>query len=218
LKSLKDRGSIDPGKSIPVINDKKALIGWLESIDSRLCLDQEIISSLTLWRKKFSNCFFSQFEPTNERTKLWLENLIIKDDARILFLIRDESNKAIGNIGIRSLSGDSAEFDNLVRGESAGASRFMFFSMISFINWIYKVLKVNQIYLHVFSNNLKAIHLYESVGFLRSDIFKCVKKQEGAEIHYTISPRSKILPGELSIVRMSLDKQGFLKSHFWLEA
>ena len=66
VRGLKDPGSIDSSKNILVINDKKAVVGSLEPIDSRLCLDQEIISSLTRWRRKFMPNFFSLFTPTND--------------------------------------------------------------------------------------------------------------------------------------------------------
>ncbi len=217
IRALKDMGFPDGGGNIPVINDKKAIIGSLCPINNRSCLDQEVISALTRWRKRFAGNFFSQFVPSDERTKKWLESVIVSDDARIIFLMRDEKNKAIGNVGVCNISDDSAEFDNLIRGERGGDGKLVFFSVVSFINWIYKTLKVDRICLHVFSNNLKAIALYESVGFSRDKIYKCIKKQEHGETHYVIDRLNKAVDGELCIARMSLVKRKFFNNHSWLK-
>ncbi len=215
IRSLK---GIEEGyfsREIPIINDRNITIGSLRPIDNKLSNDESIISSLTRWRQMFMRYFLTQFEATNERTMAWLKNVVIKDDTRILFLIMDETNRAIGNFGICNISRDSVELDNLIRGERGGDPKLVFFSEVSLIYWIYKTLDIDNIYLHVFSNNLRTILLHESVGFVRSNIYRLIKEENCGEIHYTIDYSSKPTGNEFGLMKMTLDKHEFLSRHSW---
>lgn len=217
IRSLKNLDQGDFDKEIPIISDKKAIIGFLKPVDAKLSDNEEVTGSLTRWRRMFKRYFLTQFHATNERTKLWLNNVVIKDDSRCLFLITDETNRSIGNFGICNITSDSAELDNLIRGERGGHPKLIFFSEVSLINWMYKTLGVNDIYLHVFSNNLRTILLHESVGFVRGDIYRLIKKENYGEIHYTIDYHSKPIGNEFGLMKMTLDKDKFLSQYPWLQ-
>ena len=216
IRSLKGIEEEYFSREIPIINDRNITIGSLRPIDNKLSNDESIISSLTRWRQMFMRYFLTQFEATNERTMAWLKNVVIKDDTRILFLIMDETNRAIGNFGICNISRDSVELDNLIRGERGGDPKLVFFSEVSLIYWIYKTLDIDNIYLHVFSNNLRTILLHESVGFVRSNIYRLIKEENCGEIHYTIDYSSKPTGNEFGLMKMTLDKHEFLSRHSWL--
>ena len=215
IRSLKGIEEEYFSREIPIINDRNITIGSLRPIDNKLSNDESIISSLTRWRQMFMRYFLTQFEATNERTMAWLKNVVIKDDTRILFLIMDETNRAIGNFGICNISRDSVELDNLIRGERGGDPKLVFFSEVSLIYWIYKTLDIDNIYLHVFSNNLRTILLHESVGFVRSNIYRLIKEENCGEIHYTIDYSSKPTGNEFGLMKMTLDKHEFLSRHSW---
>lgn len=216
IRSLK---SLEEGyfsEEIPIVNDRNTIIGSLSPIDGKLSNDEVIISSLTRWRKMFMRYFLTQFEATNEQTRTWLNNVVVKDDTRILFLIMDEINKAIGNFGICNITSESAELDNLIRGEKGGDPKLIFFSEVSLIFWIYKNLNIDNLYLHVFSNNLRTIQLHESVGFVHCNIYRLIKKGNLGEIHYAIDYSSKPKENEFGYIKMVLDKHEFLSRHPWL--
>ena len=216
IRSLKGIEEEYFSREIPIINDRNITIGSLRPIDNKISNDEGIISSLTRWRQMFMRYFLTQFEATNERTMAWLKNVVIKDDTRILFLIMDETNRVIGNFGICNISRDSVELDNLIRGERGGDPKLVFFSEVSLIYWIYKTLDIDNIYLHVFSNNLRTILLHESVGFVRSNIYRLIKEENCGEIHYTIDYSSKPTGNEFGLMKMTLDKHEFLSRHSWL--
>lgn len=213
LKGIEEGSS---AKEIPIIDDKKVIIGFLKPIDIRLSNDEDIISSLTRWRQKYMRYFLTQFEATNGRTRIWLNNVVIKDDTRILFLIMDETDKAIGNFGICNIDSKSAELDNLIRGEKGGCPKLVLFSEISLISWIYNNLDINDLYLHVFSNNFRTIQLHESVGFRRADIFKLKKNEISDEVKYTKDCSSKPDGEEHGYMRMVLDRDEFYSRHLWM--
>lgn len=217
IRSLKNLEQGDFDKEIPIISDKKVIIGFLKPIDAKLSDNEEVTASLTRWRQMFMRYFLTQFEAMNERTKSWLNNVVIKDDSRLLFLITDETNRSIGNFGICNITSDGAELDNLIRGERGGHPKIIFFSEVSLINWMYKTLGVNSIYLHVFSNNSRTILLHESVGFIRGDIYKLIKKEHKGKINYKIDLHSKPIWNEFGLMKMTLDKDKFLSQYPWLQ-
>jgi len=217
IRSLKGLEEGYFGREIPIINDRNITIGSLRPIDSKLSNDEVIISSLARWRQIFMHYFLTQFEATNERTRKWLSNVVIKDNTRILFLIMDGINRAVGNLGICNISRDSAEIDNLIRGEGGGDPKLVFFSEVSLIYWIYNTFSINNIYLHVFSNNLWTILFHESVGFVRGNTYRLTKKENHGEIYYTVDYSSKPIRNEFGYMKMVLDKHEFLSRHPWLE-
>lgn len=201
---------------IPVRNDKNILIGNLVPITRERAKDKETVLSLVRWRKKHMRVFLTQFEPTYERTRGWLENVVLKDDTRIFFLIMTESGRAIGNLGVCNITEDSAELDNLIRGEMGGDPNLIAFAEVSIINWLYKALGVSNIRLHVFSNNIMTMMLHSSVGFTRERCYRLTKIQDGADLIHVVDYSDEPAKGDVGYLKMRLDVEAFRNRHKWL--
>ncbi len=201
-------------REIPIFNDGYQYIGKLKPIDIELVQDQMVIESLTKWRQKFMHFFMTQFEATPERTKKWLKEVVLIDDSRLLFLIYDENNKLIGNLGICNIQEQSIELDNVVRGEKVQYKKFMFSCITALIIWILNILVVNTIYLKVFTTNNRAINLYSSLRFNAKQIFALQKDIKNLnEVTYTTMPFSPP-EGQLGLILMELDKSYFVSSYY----
>lgn len=213
LKGLEE-GSLN-SFYIPIIKDEGSLIGKLVSINTKLANDNSIINDLRKWRQKYMKYFLTQFVATNERTQLWLNNSVLLDDTRILFLIQDEEDKRIGNFGICNIREKEAELDNLIRGEKGGDQKLIFYAEISLMHWIYKNLGIEDIYLHVFSNNRITINLHRSVGFEISKIYPLVKSKTSQQVQYNVNLNQSFSEhdDELGLVKMIIDKKYFLQKH-----
>lgn len=200
---------------ISIIKDEGSLIGKLVPINTKLANDNSIINNLRKWREKYMKYFLTQFVPTNERTQLWLNNSVLLDDTRILFLIQDEEDKTIGNFGICNIREKEAELDNLIRGEKGGDQKLIFYAEISLMHWIYKNLGIEDIYLHVFSNNPRTINLHRSVGFEISKIYPLVKSETSQQVQYNVNLNQSFSEhdDELGLVKMIIDKKYFLQKH-----
>ena len=139
-----------------------------------------------------------------------------KDDSKILFLILAEYKKIIGNFGITNITRDSAELDNLIRGEKGGDPKLIFYSELALINWIYNVLDIENIILHVMSSNIKTIVFHESVGFVGCNKINLMIKKHDNEIIYTKDLTRDPLEDEKYLLQMSINKKDFLKKYSWL--
>lgn len=131
----------------------------------------DTISLLTEWRNRFWDAFPAKFTATFSGTKEWLHKQVYEKNDRILFLIYLNEQK-IGHIGTYRYDEcqNSAEIDNVlraIRGNFPGlmekVTRFM-------IDWMFKELNLSLIKLKVFSDNYKAINLYERCGMKTTGI------------------------------------------------
>ena len=60
---------------------------------------KETISLLSKWRNKYGDWFDTKFESSFDKTRNWINNKILKDTQRILFLIM-YNNQKIGHFGL----------------------------------------------------------------------------------------------------------------------
>ena len=164
VSSLKNNTSEKFSIAIKDNNDKA--IGSLVLVQKRDANNPIILDALTRWRKKYMKYFLTQFNASTNRTKSWLENIVIPSSDRLLFLILNEDNNLIGNFGIADILFDQCELDNLIRGEKGGHPKLIYFSELSLLKWLFLEKKVKRVNLHVFANNLPTIKLHKSVGFV----------------------------------------------------
>lgn len=220
LKGLETGGSatgFDTG--IPVITAHDVKIGSLKPINRQLAGDAEIISSLTNWRQRFKRFFFTQFEATDERTRSWLNDVVIKDDTRILFLIMNAENRPTGHVGACNITGDSAELDNFIRGERGGDPKLMLLSGLSLIGWLYGALNIRQISARVIANNVRTLSVYREAGcFERSEPQEFVKDKggNGRDDDGDDRPGDHAPHEAAGYVKMTLDMQKFLSAYPWM--
>ena len=164
VSSLKNNTSEKFSIAIKDNNDKA--IGSLVLVQKRDANNPIILDALTRWRKKYMKYFLTQFNASTNRTKSWLENIVIPSSDRLLFLILNEDNNLIGNFGIADILFDRCELDNLIRGEKGGHPKLIYFSELSLLKWLFLEKNVKRVNLHVFANNLPTIKLHKSVGFV----------------------------------------------------
>lgn len=138
-------------------------IASLEPITTARLDDADLIAQLTAWRNG-AKTFFTQFEATPERTRVWLERRVLTDPARLLFTISDRQGP-IGTIGFIRLSRRSAELDNLIRGVRRGPPALMRAAEAALASWLFDTFQLEQIDAAVLAGNFAATQLHQSIGF-----------------------------------------------------
>ena len=207
---------------IPVINARNVKVGRLKPIGTHLANDEEIVNSLADWRRRFKRFFFTQFEVTGERTKRWLNEVVVKDDTRILFLIVDATNRLTGHVGACSIREDSAELDNFIRGTRGGDPKLMLLSGLSLIGWLHGVLKIEKIHARVLADNFRTLSVYEAAGcFKRSALPEFLTGGQTADenaggLTTAASDDQARLEEGAEFVRMTLDMEKFLSRYPWM--
>lgn len=140
-------------------------------------IDDDVIKLLTKWRSENQKGFTKIFSVTEESTKNWLYNLVMKREDRLLFFVFDETKKQIGHMGISSFDYEngSCEIDNVVRGELSDQRLLMQRASAALISWIRAVIKPESIKLRVLNDNSRALALYHKLGFAPVSLIPLVK-------------------------------------------
>lgn len=151
---------------LDVLNDQDVKIATIKPIKTDdVYLGSEIIDFITKWRKFYKNNFFTQFKVTNERTFNWLQNIIMKSDNRIFFIIRDNDDRIICHIGVIFYNKSICELDNLAKDINCKIPGVITFVEKKLIEWLFKEMNIKKITGRLFSDNIKARTLHKRCGF-----------------------------------------------------
>lgn len=123
------------------------------------------VYKLACWREKYYDAFPMKFYVIPEGTKKWVEEQLIYNPDRLLFIIWWE-DKILGHIGYFKFdqSKNCCDIDNVMKGVE-GFKGLMLTVMKNIIIFAFKELQLDSLCLNVFNNNIKAIALYEKNGF-----------------------------------------------------
>lgn len=126
------------------------------------------IKLLARWRRR-NTLWFRDTKPiTFKGTQIWWQG-VQNNPLRILFWVQNSKGNKIGHMGLNRFKNKSCELDNVIRGRKASPG-LMGFAAKSLINWVFKSLPIEKIYLQTNFDNLHAIKFYQKCGF------KIVKK------------------------------------------
>jgi len=155
-------------KCVPVYDDENNLCAYMVPIN----YDYEnnmpnVVEYISKWRVQNPSISTGTFEVTDERTKIWLDNLVLDRWDRLLFLLRDLDGSYIGHLGFSSVDviNKNAEVDSVLRGDREAMPGIMTFAMRSLIRFGTNVMALDEIILNVFDDNKHAIMFYEKLGF-----------------------------------------------------
>ncbi|MFY2509936.1 GNAT family N-acetyltransferase [Vibrio pectenicida] len=170
--------TIETYKSSPEIKVKTGRFGvYLTPITYSDLSKPENISLLSAWRKASEHAFLKVFEVTDLGTTKWLESGVLQNPYRLMFWVEDAKGNKLGHIGISSFDfGElSCEVDNVIKSPFCNDKGIFTDVLECLINLLRLEFSPKKIKLRVFSENIKAISLYDRLGFKPIDIVTFTK-------------------------------------------
>lgn len=124
--------------------------------------------------------FFYEFEPLNKEQQLsWWQNSYNKQNEKNFIIVKQESEELIGTVSLVNIDtrNRNAELGRLFVFNEFSGKGYAKLAVKQIINYAFKHLNLQKVFLEVISNNDNAIKLYEKIGFkeegcLKSHIFK----------------------------------------------
>ena len=171
---------------LPIMRNGE-IIGWLRTLGIKALEDDSLVEKLASWREKHKQFFLTVFPYDVNRTRKWVENVVLANHDRILFLVEDADYELLGNYGLCDIDHETAQIDNTLKGEEKGSKGI--FSQVerTILHFAFNDLKVKHVYCQVFSNNKRAIehHLNNGMSYISS---RKLKKNIISETEYTYIP------------------------------
>lgn len=123
---------------------------------------------LTEWRNKHLSAFLTEFIATEPRTASWLENIVGRDDNRILFMIDNADGLTVGYMGLAFIDWNTGygEADAVVRGLDT-VPGLMRAALQTLLAWACGQLGLSRIGVRVRSDN-PALGFYRKLGFVET--------------------------------------------------
>lgn len=201
------------GRSFTVNDNHGQPIGTIRSVDILLASDATVLKQMTVWRERNATSFLTQFQPTVERTLKWIQDIMLPDHSRIMFLVEDEKGCRLGQFGLCNISENEAELDNAIRGESGGHPQLFHFVELTVIKFCFEHLGVQRVVGKLFSNNILVIHLHKVVGFSVEKVQSLRKTEAKGEIRFDPVDNPDEANTAIKLFTISLTRQSFYQRH-----
>lgn len=153
---------------IPVCEGDGRRIGSLRPFDTSLLDNAELVRLLCDWRNRNRDFFITPDPTTPEKTRIWLEGHVFGGYNRAMFWIECDGVQ-YGHIGFRSLTEESAEPDNLIRGREGGPPNLIERAKIAMLGWIFDTLGIRRTHVRVLRRAAIARMLYQRIGYAIKD-------------------------------------------------
>ncbi|MBP1962745.1 GNAT family N-acetyltransferase [Paenibacillus aceris] len=206
------RGEQISSYCLPIIVDGKVL-GRLKPLTIESIENEMEMKALTEWRAAASMWFATQFPATEEGTKAWVQHQIIEVDDRILFILEDEEQTPIGQIGLKHYdeTNKTCEYDNLLRGRKGRYGNIVLYALLTLGAWSLRELGIQKGYLNVLSDNARAIQIYKTLGAVEVERRPLRKEADGEVIRWI--PAVGQLEGEpeREMVTMVVTREAFIR-------
>ncbi len=212
ISYLKDIKNGKVKLSLDILNRAGEKVGTLKPVlHSQIINNSEIVKLITNWRDYYKENFFTQFKVTEEKTKDWLKNQVLEKDNRIFFLIENIDGKLVGHEGIILLEEKNltAELDNVIKAPECKIPGIMTQATKTLLNWLFNFLEIERAIVRLFSDNRRALALYERCGFYRVKEVGLRKEIEGETIKYIQINEGDInIPDKMMLI-MELKREDF---------
>lgn len=199
-------GIVPPTRHFDPIKNEKGEKAQLRAITISDLSNDRLLRLLAQWRDRAQDFFPSQFTVTFDGTKLWLENQVLKNFDRILFLVSSVPRGIpVGHLGLYHFDWKkkSCEIDNVIRGREDMLSGIMTPATNQVGQWAVNQLGVKTLYLRVLADNQRAVSLYERCGYKGVKKTPLRKEAKGEMVQWVED--SSLKKAERYFLQMRLD-------------
>jgi RimJ/RimL family protein N-acetyltransferase len=140
-------------------------IGVMRPLTSQHLDQIDVMRKLTDWRNANMANFLTHFEATPERTRSWVQNVLLKNPGQMLWLVYDQNDDLVGHFGFKNLTSESVLLDNAMRGERQGHPKLFVFAGRRLVKWLWQATTVQRIDAYVMADNAPSIMMNRQIGF-----------------------------------------------------
>lgn len=105
----------DRGVVFPIRHVDLSVIGYLRAVDRSILDDWDLIRTMAESRTRNRRYFLTQFDASPENKRAWLENGVLKNDDKVLFLVEAHDHTVVGQDGFTLMENGVFSLDGTMR-------------------------------------------------------------------------------------------------------
>jgi RimJ/RimL family protein N-acetyltransferase len=136
-------------------------------------LKKEYLEIVTKWNYDSEiNFYFSKRPPlSQEQQHLWLEKTLNDSSKKKYIIIHQLNKRPVGMVSLMKISLPlrKAEFGITIGEKNYWGTGVAKAASNMLLHYAFQILKLEEIYLSVFEDNVRAIQFFSNIGFLKTD-------------------------------------------------
>jgi hypothetical protein len=195
------------GVRLPIRGAEMETIGFLLGFDRFFLGDGELIKSMARAHTAFKDYFRTRFDVTPENKKNWLENFVLNNDKKMLFLVAAADGRVVGQEGFTVTDGGAFELDGTMRWGRGGHKDLFTRSAFERAAICFFLLGLEKLKVEVFKKNAIVIDIVSALGPTEKREKRLARSERGGVI--TFREASGVSGADEIIVEFTLDKKTF---------
>jgi hypothetical protein len=169
-------------------------VGVMRPLTAHHLEQNDVMEKLTDWRNANMGNFLTHFVATPQRTRSWVQNVLLRAKGQMLWLVYDQNEILVGHFGFKNLTTNFVLLDNAIRGERQGHPRLFLYAGKALVQWLWITTTVQRIDGIVMVENVSAIMMNRQIGFVGWKRHPLVKRVQEGKIQWDISEEGQISP------------------------
>jgi hypothetical protein len=209
LKGLPDAR----GVRLPVRDRDMTTIGYMSVFDNFRLTDDELVKTMAAARSRFGEFFLTQFGVTYENKKNWLNDAVLRNDRKILFIVETGDGKIVGQDGVTLLDGDDFMLDGTMRWARGGHSRLFERTCVERACIGFGLFGRLRCVINVFKDNKFAVLNIESSGFAVREEHALSRTERNGRVIFETAETTESINTDRKLVEYEMYRDGFEGRH-----
>ncbi len=193
----------------PIRDLEMNVVGYMRGFDRVALGDAYLTETMAKWHTFYRECFLTQFVVTPENKRSWLQNSVLGNDRKMLFLIETTDGKIVGQDGFSVEEDGVCCLDGTMRWARGGHPDLFRFDILERVSIAYFLLNCRDCVAEVFSDNHLAAENLLSLGFTAEEEIPLLRIDEGDTMKYVKCPGSSCRGTEKRLLKMTMDRDFF---------
>jgi hypothetical protein len=209
LKGLPDA----EGARLPIRDRGMTTIGFMSVFDNSRLADDELVKTMAAARSRFGEFFLTQFDVTYENKKNWLNDAVLHNDRKILFIVETGDGKIVGQDGVTLLDDDNFMLDGTMRWARGGHSRLFERACIEKACIGFGLFGRLRCVINVFKDNKFAILNIESSGFTVREEHALSRTEQDGRVIFEVTETPEFVNTDKKLVEYEMYRNSFAARH-----
>jgi len=201
------------GMRFPIRDENLNVIGCLRGFDESLLRDDALIEAMARAHTRYKENFMTQFDVTPENKRSWLENSVLGNDKKMLFLVETLEGRVVGQDGFTLRDGGVFSSDASMKWERDGHPALFLRNFYERAAMCFILLGCSGCEITIFKKNIVTMLNVKRLGVQKIAEYPLTKSAADGKITYTKATDPSQINTDEILIEYRLEKEEFLAKH-----